>query len=118
MGRKNWMPTEYSWIYSAHFLSGEKSNDPLSTDYVPSVLAHTKSPLKRKLAKDMERFERASSAKKRRIENTDRQTEEMEADRQKLLICNQDVMKENEQQKRENSKLISNVLLQRMNSRV
>ena len=115
MGRKNWMPTEYSLIYSAHFLSGEKSNDPLSTDYVPSVLVHTKSPLKRKLAKDMERFERASSAKKRRIENTDRQTEEMEADRQKLLICNQDVMKENEQQKRENSKLISNVLLQRMN---
>ena len=74
VGRKNWVPTKYSWLCSAHFISGEKSNDPLSPDYVPSVFAHTRSPLKRKLVKDMDRFERASAVKKRRMENSNRLT--------------------------------------------
>ena len=29
VGRKNWKPNEHSWICSAHFVSGAKSNDPL-----------------------------------------------------------------------------------------
>ena len=37
VGRKNWKPTEYTWLCGAHFIGGKKSNDPLSPDYVPSV---------------------------------------------------------------------------------
>ena len=38
MGNKNWALNKHSWICSVHFMSGAKSNDPLSPDYVPSVL--------------------------------------------------------------------------------
>ena len=72
VGRKNWAPNEHSWICSVHFVSGIKSNDPLSPDYVPSVFCYTKSSVKRKLASDMERYERKVEAKKRRVENCDR----------------------------------------------
>ena len=48
-----WMPTQHYWICSAHFLTGEKSNNLLSpeSDYVHSIFAHTKSYLKRDLVK-------------------------------------------------------------------
>ena len=62
---KDWIPTEHSWICSAHFLSGCKSNDRVSPDYVPSVLNHVTSPKKRKLVKDMERYKRMACTKKR-----------------------------------------------------
>ena len=39
---------------------------------VPSVFCYTKSPVKRKLASDMERYERKVEAKKRKVENCDR----------------------------------------------
>ena len=35
--RVNWVPGNYSWVCSRHFINGKKSNDPLSPDYVPSV---------------------------------------------------------------------------------
>ena len=44
--RKNWEPSNYSWICSAHFVSGKKSEDPLSPDYVPSLFGHVPSPAK------------------------------------------------------------------------
>ena len=72
VGRKNWAPNEHSWICSAHFVSGVKSNDPLSPDYVPSVFCDIKSQVKRKPSSDMERYERKVEAKKRRVENCDR----------------------------------------------
>ena len=53
IGRKNFASTEHTWLCSAHFISGQKSNHPLSPDYVPPVFAHTKSPVKRKLVADM-----------------------------------------------------------------
>ncbi len=37
--RKDWEPNEYTWLCSAHFISGKKSNDPLSPDYIPSVFS-------------------------------------------------------------------------------
>ena len=70
--RKNFVPTEHIWLCSAHFISRQKSNDPLSPDYVPSVFVHTKSPVKRKLVEGMHRFERVSAAKRRRAENNKR----------------------------------------------
>ncbi len=53
-------------------ISGCKSNDPLSPDYVPSVFAHIGSPSKRKAIDGMERFRRSAEVKKRRRENTAR----------------------------------------------
>ena len=67
-GSQNWEPTEHTWLCSVHFFSGKKDNNPLSPDYVPSLFSHIKSPAKRKLEKGMERFERTSQAKKRRLE--------------------------------------------------
>ena len=32
MKRDNWKPDEHSWVCSAHFVSGNKSDDPLSPD--------------------------------------------------------------------------------------
>ena len=32
MKRDNWKPNEHSWVCSAHFVSGNKSDDPLSPD--------------------------------------------------------------------------------------
>ena len=72
--RKNWEPNEYSWICSAHLVTGSKSNDPLLPDFVPSIFPHTKSPVKRKLANDIERYERTVQTKRRRVENHDRLT--------------------------------------------
>ena len=36
--REDWQPSKYTWICSANFIR-EKSNDPLSPDYVPSILS-------------------------------------------------------------------------------
>ena len=60
------------WICGAHFINGFKSNDPVSLDYVPSVFNHIKSPKKRKLTKDMERYERMAITKKKGVDNNDR----------------------------------------------
>ena len=72
VNRKDWAPTEYSWIYGAHFISGHKSNDPVSPDYVPSVFSHVKSPKRRKLVKDMDRYERVAATRKIRLETNER----------------------------------------------
>ena len=74
VNRKDWAPNEHSWICSEHFISGEKSNDSLSPDYVPSTFKHLPSPLKRKRARGMERYERLSLTKKRKDTEVDKQS--------------------------------------------
>lgn len=66
--RENWQPNEYSWVCSAHFVSGKKSDDPLSPDYVPSLFNHVKSPQKRRVKRQLERYEQRKSTKKRRLD--------------------------------------------------
>ena len=46
VNRQNWNPTQYTWIYSEHFVNGHKSNNPLAPNYVPSLFKHIKSPVK------------------------------------------------------------------------
>ena len=61
---------ENLWLCTAHFIHGKKDDNPF---YVPTVFAHTKSLMKRKLTRDMDQFERMSAAKKRREESSDKQ---------------------------------------------
>ena len=63
--RKDWEPNEHTWLCSAHFVSGKKSNDPLSPDYIPSVFSFTNSPQKRKLQQQVDGYERRRNVQKR-----------------------------------------------------
>ncbi|XP_061922219.1 uncharacterized protein LOC133662328 isoform X2 [Entelurus aequoreus] len=56
----------YTRICNEHFISGAKSEDPLSPDYVPSIFEHTQSPHKRKLKCSMKIFERRQNLKQRK----------------------------------------------------
>ena len=71
--RKNWVPNQYTWICSAHFISGVKRNDPASPAYVPSLFSYVKSPVKRKAETALERYERTKACKKKRLEACQRQ---------------------------------------------
>ena len=66
--RKNWKPTQYSWVCSAHFVSGAKSNDPLSPDYVPSVFKHVTSPVKRRKTKELDDYCRRKRVRTSRLD--------------------------------------------------
>ena len=67
--RKIWTPNEYSWICGRHFISGCKSNDRMSPDYVPSIFDYVKSPEKRRLSLNLDRYERTVQVKRRRVLN-------------------------------------------------
>ncbi|XP_065889366.1 uncharacterized protein [Dysidea avara] len=73
--REHWEPTQNTWICSEHFISGEKSSDPLSPDYVPSVFQHVSSPQKRKLGESLSRYERRKATKRKRSENSTQRVE-------------------------------------------
>ena len=68
VNRKDWQPTEYTWICSCHFVGGNKSDDPTSPAYVPTLSDHIKSPVKRKAERQLARYERTSLCKKRRLQ--------------------------------------------------
>ena len=72
VNRKDWYPTEYTWICSEHFVSGTKSNNPLAPNYVPSLFKHVRSLEKHRLETQMDRFKRAIATRKRRIEETEK----------------------------------------------
>ncbi|XP_066263592.1 uncharacterized protein [Branchiostoma lanceolatum] len=66
--REDWLPTDSSRLCSTHFISGKKSDDTLSPDYVPSLFAYVSSPVKRKRNRDFEIFQQRQKVKIRRKE--------------------------------------------------
>ena len=58
----------HTWICSAHFIGGSKSDGPTSPAYVPSLFGHLKRPLKRKVERQLARYERTSECKRRRLQ--------------------------------------------------
>jgi len=55
-------------VCSAHFVSGNKSDDPLSPDYTPSVFSYVGSPDKRRAKRQLERYKQRKHSKGRRLE--------------------------------------------------
>ena len=64
VAKNNWTPNEYSWLCSADCVTGTKSDDPLSPDFVPTLFSHVGSPIKRKAERDLTRYERTREVKK------------------------------------------------------
>ena len=79
IGRKDWAPTDYSWICSEHFATGVKSNHPLAPNYIPTLFKHISSPVKRSLEGRAVDFDRRQSTKKRRTETTKKEQLAVEA---------------------------------------
>ena len=59
---------------SQHFVSGSKSDNALSPNYVPSIFPFVKSPVKKKAANDMKLYERKSAVKQKRLLAADQGT--------------------------------------------
>lgn len=76
--RKEWEPNEYSYVCSAHFISGKKSNDSLSPDFVPSIFKHVDSPLKRKKKSELKAYARRKQANRVRVETLLREEQRKE----------------------------------------
>ncbi len=78
--RANWRPTEYSFVCSAHFVTGKKSQDPISPDFVPSVFKYIDSHAKKRKLNDIKKYSNRKSQLRRKILH---QVEREEADRKK-----------------------------------
>ena len=76
VNKKNWEPTEYSWICSSHFVGGV---DPSSPAYIPTLFDYVESPKKRKAKQNLVRYDRVQQCKRRRCEAFDREQLEREA---------------------------------------
>eukprot|EP00058_Branchiostoma_floridae_P004929 XP_002590417.1 hypothetical protein BRAFLDRAFT_201218 [Branchiostoma floridae] len=63
--RVDWQPTDSSRLCSAHFISGKKSEDPVSPDYVPSIFDYVPSHVKRKRHCDLDTYEHRQKLKTR-----------------------------------------------------
>ncbi|KAG5832698.1 hypothetical protein ANANG_G00293900 [Anguilla anguilla] len=64
--REWWTPTASSRVCSVHFISGRRSDDPESPDYVPSWFAHTTTAEKERLMAAMRRYRRRQGARVRK----------------------------------------------------
>ena len=97
VGRKDWSPTEYSWICSEHFVTRTKSNNPLAPNYVPTLFKHVGSPIKRRLEGRVQDFERRQNTKRRRAEEAKKEKLEKEATIQQQLR-EQEAMKKRQEE--------------------
>ena len=67
--RKDWRPDEFSYVCSSHFVSGKRSRDPKSPDYVPSIFFFLSSPDKRAKQSQLAYYSRHSMKHSTRVEN-------------------------------------------------
>ena len=70
---KNWNPMQYSWICSAHFVSGSKSNDPLFQIMFLPFLTMSRFLTKKRARDELDKFRRRSEANRRRLSHSERQ---------------------------------------------
>jgi len=84
--REDWKPQRNTLICSEHFISGEKSTDPLSPDYVPSIFQHVSSAQKRKLEESLRSYERRKATKRKRSENTAKVTKRKRSENAVQLV--------------------------------
>ena len=69
INRRDWEPNKYSYVCSAHFVSGKKSDDKLSPDYVPSIFHHVSSPLKRRKQANLHAYHRRKQVNQKRVQS-------------------------------------------------
>ena len=62
--RESWIPKKNSWLCCKHFISGKKSDDPLSPDFVPSMFTFVSTPTKRKQQEKLSSYERRKKRRK------------------------------------------------------
>ncbi len=78
--REKWEPSEHTFLCSAHFISGHKSQDPLSPDFILSVFKYVESSAKSKKVSDFKKYANRRKLLKKKIlmakEQTDARTEE------------------------------------------
>ena len=82
VSRRNWQPTEYTWLCSCHFVGGRKSDDPTSPAYIPTLFQHVKSPLMRKAERQLARYKLSTSSKKKRLQAQREKLAQIEAEKQ------------------------------------
>ncbi|KAJ8261920.1 hypothetical protein GJAV_G00159990 [Gymnothorax javanicus] len=64
--RAGWTPASHSKLCSMHFITGRRSDDPLSPDYVPSWFAHTTTLEKERSMAAMRRYKRSQETRQKR----------------------------------------------------
>ena len=85
VNRKNWHPTEYTWICSEHFVLGKKSNNQFAPNYVPTIFKHVKSPEKRRMDAQVVDFQQRTATRKRRIEQAEKSLLDEELRKKRLF---------------------------------
>ena len=59
----NWAPNDNTWIYSTHFVTGKRSDNPLAPNFIPMLFPQFNSPKKQKLEKEASKFKRRQKTK-------------------------------------------------------
>ena len=96
INRKDWYPTEYSWICSEHFVSGEKINNQFAPNYVPTIFKHVKSPIKRRMEAKVADFQRRTATRKRRIEQAENSM--LAEEQRKKRLCEEKETRERQEE--------------------